>query len=284
MRDAEALDAGRSPEVVVADLERRAIRSETPCGDGAMVWRAWGEGEPLLLLHGAHGSWTHWIRNIEALSARRRVLAPDLPGYGESAVPPRPADGESFAEVIAAGLERLVGHEAPIDVVGFSLGGVLSGALAANAPQLVRRLIVVDAGGLDTPGGDVRGRPVRQLEGEALREAHRYNLLGLMLHDPASVDELALHIQALNVPRARVSPKNLVVPDRLLAVLPRVRAPIDAIWGEFDVAHPDPDLQLAVLRRFHPGTTMTVLAGAGHWAMYERAAAFNAAVLGLLGL
>ena len=147
MRDTEAPAAGRSPDAVVADLERRAIRSETPCGEGAMVWRAWGEGEPLLLLHGAHGSWTHWIRNIGALSARRRVLAPDLPGYGESAVPPRPDDGESFAEAIAAGLERLVGHEAPIDVVGFSLGGVLAGALAATAPHLVRRLIVVDAGG-----------------------------------------------------------------------------------------------------------------------------------------
>jgi pimeloyl-ACP methyl ester carboxylesterase len=284
MKDMEVADLARSPEAVVADLERRSQRHETPCGDGVMVWRAWGEGEPLLLMHGAHGSWTHFIRNVDALSATRRLLVPDLPGYGDSAVPPRPGDGASFAEAIAAGLERLVGHEAPIDVVGFSFGGVIGGHLAADAPHLVRRLILVDAGGLATPGGEVRGRPVRQLQGEELREAHRYNLLGLMLRHEASVDDLALHIQALNIPRARVSPKDLVVPDKLLASLPRVRAPIDAIWGEFDVAHPDPDLQLQVLRRFQPDATMTVIEGAGHWPMYERPDAFNAAVGRLLGV
>jgi pimeloyl-ACP methyl ester carboxylesterase len=249
-----------------------------------MVWRAWGQGEPLLLLHGAHGAWTHWIRNIEALAQSRRVLVPDLPGYGESAVPPRPDEGASFAETIAAGLERLVGGSAPIDVIGFSLGGVLAGAMAANFPHLVRYLILVDAGGLDTPHGDIRSTSVRQLTGEAARAAHRYNLLGLMLRHEDSVDELALHIQALNIPLARVSPKNLVAPNRLLAVLPRVTCRIDAIWGEFDTAHPDPRLQLDVIRRTHPETTMTVLEGAGHWAMYERADAFNAAAKRLLGL
>jgi pimeloyl-ACP methyl ester carboxylesterase len=235
------------------------------------------------MLHGAHGSWTHWIRNIDTLAAHRRLLIPDLPGYGDSAVPADPGDGASFAAAIAAGLEALVGDAAPIDVVGFSLGGVLAGTMAADFAHLVRRLILVDAGGLDTPSGDVRGTPVRGLEGEALREAHRYNLLGLMLREEASVDDLALHIQGLNVPRARVSPKNLVVPDRLLVNLPRVRCRIDAIWGEFDTPHPDTDLQLAVLRRTHPEATITVLSGAGHWAMYERAEAFNAAVLHLLG-
>jgi pimeloyl-ACP methyl ester carboxylesterase len=282
MRDMQ--DAGAAPEAVLAALEARADSFETPCGDGAMVWRVWGAGEPLLMLHGAHGSWTHWIRNIQPLAAHRRLLIPDLPGYGDSAVPPRPDDGASFAAAIAQGLEALVGDAAPIDVVGFSLGGVLAGALAADFPHLVRRLILVDAGGLDTPSGDVRGAPVRGLAGEALREAHRYNLLGLMLRDDASVDDLALHVQGLNVPRARVSPKALVVPDRLLVNLPRIRCPIDAIWGEFDTPHPDTDLQLAVLRRTHPEATMTVLEGAGHWAMYERAEAFNAAVLRLLGV
>jgi pimeloyl-ACP methyl ester carboxylesterase len=283
MKDMEVAQLARSPEVVVADLEQRGARYETPCGDGVVVWRAWGEGEPLLL-HGAHGSWTHFIRNVDALAATRRVLVPDMPGYGDSAMPPRPDDGASFAEAIAAGLERLVGDSAPIDVVGFSFGGVIGGHLAADAPHLVRRLILVDAGGLGTPAGEIRNTSVRQLEGEALREAHRYNLLGLMLRHEASVDDLALHIQALNIPRARVNPRDLVVPDRLLANLPRIRAPIDAIWGEFDAAHPDPELQLQVLRRFQLAATMTVIEGAGHWPMYERPNAFNAAVGRLLGV
>src|SRR3546814_1155899 len=50
----------------------------TPCGDGQMVWRLWGEGPPLVLLHGGSGSWTHWFRNIPALARRYRVIAADL--------------------------------------------------------------------------------------------------------------------------------------------------------------------------------------------------------------
>jgi len=74
----------------------------------------------------------------------------------------------------------------------------------------------------------------------------------------------------------------LVVPDKLRAVLHRVQAPIDAIWGEFDAPHPDPAAQLAVLRQFQPGVQMTVIQGAGHWPMYERPEAFNAALLAAL--
>ncbi|MCD6078130.1 MAG: alpha/beta hydrolase fold protein, partial [Ramlibacter sp.] len=63
-----------------------ASRHVTPAGEGDVVWHAWGAGAPLVLLHGGSGSWTHWIRNVEALAvAGRRVLVPDLPGFGDSA-------------------------------------------------------------------------------------------------------------------------------------------------------------------------------------------------------
>ncbi|TAL02292.1 MAG: alpha/beta fold hydrolase, partial [Rhodospirillaceae bacterium] len=124
-----------APDSIVADFERRARRYETPCGDGTLVWRTWGPdgntgggtGSPLLLLHGAHGSWAHWIRNIDCLAGFRQVWVPDLPGFGESAPPPRVDDGESFAEMIAAGLHQLIAKNLPVDVVGFSMGGVLAG-------------------------------------------------------------------------------------------------------------------------------------------------------------
>ena len=58
---------GRS---LVEALAGAATVHETPCGDGAMRWREWGRGETLVLLHGGFGSWLHWVRNIEALSAR----------------------------------------------------------------------------------------------------------------------------------------------------------------------------------------------------------------------
>jgi len=282
MSEIAAQSLKAAPETLVADLERKARRVTSPCGDGELVWRIWGSGPPLLLLHGAHGSWAHWIRNIDALSQRRRLIVPDLPGYGESAAPPKPDDGASFAGALADGLRGSLGVAAPIDVAGFSLGGVLAGALAADAPDLVRRLILIDAGGLGLQSGPTKTQPVRMLKGEALRQTHRANLLTLMLHAPEAADELAVYLQTKNVPLARVNPIGLVVPDKLRAVLHRVQAPIDAIWGEFDAPHPDPAAQLAVLRQFQPGVQMTVIQGAGHWPMYERPEAFNAALLAAL--
>ena len=57
-----------SPADIVARLASQARVVRTPCGDGNMVWRVWGRGEPLVLFHGGSGSWTHWIRNIPELA------------------------------------------------------------------------------------------------------------------------------------------------------------------------------------------------------------------------
>ncbi len=269
------------PAAVVADFERRARRFETPCGDGALVWRAWGSGPPVLLTHGSHGAWSHWIRNIDALAAERTVWAPDLPGYGDSAMPPR-EDQAAISDALAVGLRQLVAPDLPVDIVGFSFGGVAAAYLAAAHPKLVRRLILVDTGGLDTPMGVVELQRVRGLEGDARRAALRDNLLGLMLHHPGSADALALHLQELNGFRGRLNPASLVLPDKLLEVLPRISAQVDAIWAEHDRPHPDPAVQEAALRRLKPDLDFQVIPDAGHWAMYEQPAAFNRTVLDLL--
>lgn len=273
--------ADAQPAAIVADFERRTRRFETPCGDGSLVWRSWGSGPPVLLAHGGHGAWSHWIRTIDALAADRTVWALDLPGLGESAAPPR-EDHETISEVIAAGLRQLIGAELPLDIVGFSFGGVVCAHLAAFHPELVRRLIVVDTGGLDLPMGRIDVRGIRGLGDAERRAVLRANLLSLMLHDPASVDELALYLQETNVARARIKAEKLVLPDKLLHILPRVTVQLDAIWGEHDQPHPDPQAQAAVFRRFHPDLEMRVIPGAGHWAMYENAAAFNRTVRDLL--
>ena len=46
-----------------------------------------GEGEPLLLVHGLGGCWQSWLENIPHFARRRRVIALDLPGFGESPMP-----------------------------------------------------------------------------------------------------------------------------------------------------------------------------------------------------
>ena len=70
------------PDECVARLKGAAEIAHTPCGKGTVVWHIWGDGDPLLLLHGNHGSWTHWIKNIPFFSERYRVFVPDALGWG----------------------------------------------------------------------------------------------------------------------------------------------------------------------------------------------------------
>ncbi len=271
------------PAERVAAVAARARRVETPCGDGSLVWRIWGEGEPLVLGHGAQGAWSHWIANIDALAAKRTVIAVDMPGHGDSAMPAT-LDHEGISAVLAEGLRRIVPDRLPVDLVGFSFGGISFAYLAALHPGLVRRLVLVGTGGLGTPLGAVSLGRVGGLAGEERKAALKANLLGLMLHAPPSADDLAVHLLESNAAAARLpNAAELVLPDRLAKILPRIAVPVDAIWGEFDRPHPDPALQEAVIRRTHPRCDFRVIADAGHWVMYEQPEAFDATLLDMLG-
>lgn len=262
------------PPAEITQLERSAARHETRCGEGTMVWRTWGEGPPVLLLHGSHGSWMHWVRNIPALATGRQVWVPDLPGYGESAPPPVITSPQSHAAVLATGL-RALGIDA-IDVVAFSLGALLGSHLAAAEPGLVRRLVLVDVGGLGTFMRFADLSPLRGLEVDSDEwwQAQHRNLMSMMLHDEASVDDVALWAYAKSQqPTSRVHFE--LVPDKLVRVLPQITAQIDAIWGEHDWPHPDPSANGEVLRNVQPQAEVRVVPGAGHWAMFEGATAFN---------
>ena len=75
------------PAVFLDRLERTATRTETPCGDGTMVWRSWGEGPVLVLFHGGAGSWRHWAHNIDVLSAAVSPAGARSAGAGRIRVP-----------------------------------------------------------------------------------------------------------------------------------------------------------------------------------------------------
>ena len=99
------------PAAFLDRLERTAWRTETPCGDGTMVWRSWGDGPVLVLFHGGAGSWRHWAHNIDVLSREYRLLVPDLPGLGESAFPPVGDDAMQVAQIVARGIGIVLGED-----------------------------------------------------------------------------------------------------------------------------------------------------------------------------
>jgi pimeloyl-ACP methyl ester carboxylesterase len=269
------------PVEELAALEARARRVETPCGDGTLVWRIWGSGPPLVLGHGGQGAWSHWVRNIEALARHHTVIAPDLPGHGDSAMPAS-VDHDVISADIAAAMRLLLPKNSLAEFAGFSFGGAVFTHFAARYPQFVRRVIIIGTGGLDTPHGHIDLGRVGGLQGEERRAAIKRNLLGLMLHHGETVDEMAMHLLVANGRQARLPVVDLVLPDKVALALPQLSVPIDAIWGEFDRPHPDPAVQEAVLRRAQPDCHFRVIAGAGHWAMYEKPETFNVALLDML--
>src|SRR5580698_11023255 len=107
-------------KALVARIAAEAQRVESPCGDGSLVWRIWGSGPPLVLLHGGYGSWMHWIRNIPVLSREFTVIAPDLPGLGDSATPPEPWTAEGLAAIVVAGLGIVLPEGEKPHMAGFS--------------------------------------------------------------------------------------------------------------------------------------------------------------------
>jgi pimeloyl-ACP methyl ester carboxylesterase len=271
------------PAAIIAGYEARARRVDTPCAGGTIAWRIWGDATaaPLVVGHGGQGAWSHWIRNLDQLSSERLLIAVDLPGHGDSAMP-APEDHRGISAALAAGLREILGAR-KADLAGFSFGGCAFAHLAAYYPELVRRLIIIGTGGLDTPHGHVHLGRVAGLQGEERKAMLRSNLLGLMLHHPESADELAQHLLVVNARKARLAQvPELVIPDRLVKILPQVNLPVDAIWGEHDRPHPVPALQEQAIRRTHPNCDFRVIADAGHWVMYERPEAFNAALLDMV--
>lgn len=279
-----------SPFSSTLDVLAGAMRLGTPCGDGELVWHAWGPvdspREPLVLLHGGSGSWTHWVRNVEALAASGRyVLVPDLPGFGDSAMPPDGVDADALPAPLEAGLAKLVGAR-PCIFVGFSFGGLTAGLLAARYPERVAALVVVGAPALGLASRRLQGlRAWRHLAEEQERRAvHRFNLGVLMLFHPESIDEQAIDIQAANVPRDRLPGRRLAFTRALAEAMQQIRCPVHALYGWEDSLYQGrQELLEKTFRAASPSLqTFEFISDAGHWVHYERAEAFNAALLTVL--
>ncbi|MEG1456446.1 MAG: alpha/beta fold hydrolase, partial [Comamonas sp.] len=126
-------DEIQAAAALIADCDRRATHHVLDLGGCETRWRVWGSGTPLVLIHGGHGAWTHWIRNIEALAAHFRVIVPDLAGFGDSAdfaaAAHAPERLELLVESLRLGVEHLA-PEGPLHLAGFSFGGAVAGLLA----------------------------------------------------------------------------------------------------------------------------------------------------------
>ncbi|MBT5664388.1 MAG: alpha/beta hydrolase [Rhodospirillaceae bacterium] len=286
MHDAKSIfDSGLEPAEIEAFFEDSAERATTPCGDGEMVWRMWGDGPPLVMLHGGYGSWRHWIRNILPLGAHYRLYVPDIPGLGDSATVPAPYDADSIAKIISDGLDAILPAPARFHLTGFSFGGLIGGHVSAQQGERNDRLVLVAPGGL---GITIQKNVVLKKTHQTAQptdelERHRQNLAALMFANPDKIDDLAIYLQIESVNRARTKSRQIAVTDALRRTLPSIKATMDSIHGGEDASNYGQTSEREKLfRLIQPNTDFRIIPSAGHWVMYETPEAFNATLLELL--
>ncbi|NJM05825.1 alpha/beta fold hydrolase [Candidatus Gracilibacteria bacterium] len=221
-----------------------------------------GEGEPLLLLHGLAGSGRWWARNSAALARHFEVYALDLPGFGRSCSA-RPFALADIAKQLIAWMDHR--RIARAHVVGHSMGGFVAASLAADAPQRVNRLVLVDAAIAATPQRSSLDmcetlRTLPFLPGQ---------LLDIFKHELYDGDLRTV----LAATRAMF---NSDLPTRLA----RIVAPSLIVWGENDPMVPrEVGVQLARTLR---ARRMALIRHAGHLPMWEQPIAFNRVLLDFL--
>jgi len=269
---------------ILLALQTRAERITIEVDGVPQIWHVWNRShpQPLVLLHGGSGSWTHWVRNIDALAQHHAVWAMDLPGMGDSALPPDAKDADDIAPWVAQAMAQvLAGKAGPL--MGFSFGGLTAGFVAAHHPELVSRLLLVGVPGLGMFGDALPLRGFLPDMDQGQRDAvHRHNLMSIMLAHEASLGDQALEIQELNVVRDRLRRRRIARSTVMLELQCMWRCPVHALWGALDalylkhLASAPERLAQCDLR------DLTLLDNTGHWANYENANAFNAWALAQL--
>lgn len=269
---ADNAECADGPEQAVAAREARGGRHDLLFNGSRICWRLWGSGEPLVLIHGGHGSWLHWLEVIDPLAELATVACLDLPGFGESDPLPGAADPADLAEAAAAGVAVLFGGATSVHLAGFSFGGVVAAHLAARLGGRVKSLSLIGSGGLGgRPDLTMKSRK-RGMSAAEIAAVHRHNLATLMIADPRRVDELAVLIQRRNTRRApAVVSRRFSLTPMLVDVLKSVVCPVFAIWGEKDATlGPFLSTKVAGLREASPDAVVEWIPDCGHWAMYEQ--------------
>ena len=243
-----------------------------------------GEGEPLLLIHGGHGSWVHWIANIDMLAEHRRVLALDLPGFGDSADPGGLLQLADYAAVVSALIATLDLRN--VALAGFSFGTLVAATAAVAEPRLVTSLVLVNPPGVGERTAAALALPQRLSDlakEQGLCAGVTGTLKEMMLYNHERISEDLVFLIADCVTRTRYPTRKLSRQSKMIPILENVRQRTMVIFGEKDPYHcHDLDGRGERINRALGAPATRVIASASHWVQYDRPDHFNQTLLGFL--
>ncbi len=233
-----------------------------------------GTGQAAIFVHGLGGSIESWTDNIDGLSKEIRVIALDLPGFGQSDKPRMNYTIKFYRDFLASFIEQL---QLRATLVGSSLGGQIAAELAIARPDLVQRLVLISpAGALPASfkGSPALKRYVQVTKAKSVEQVKR----ALFSVDGKPVDDAYARMvfERLSMPGASAAFLSALVgsarASRLNSRLHKIRAPTLLLWGKEDAMIPvkfiDPFVKMKNCR-------ITMLEGCGHRPHVERPALFN---------
>jgi pimeloyl-ACP methyl ester carboxylesterase len=241
-----------------------------------------GAGPAVVLLHGFASSIYTWKEVLPILARDHDVVALDLPGFGQSDCPPDLSFDE-YPAVVLRLLDRL--GLARVTLVGNSMGGGVAAVVAAQSPDRVERLVLIDAAGFNLqenkrpwpirivgspPVATVLDRmPLRRLLVEA---SLRQVFFDDSLVTAERIDEYLVPILRPATPQAIRSllASRSLRPDAVQRLLPRVTVPVLVLWGREDEWIPVADADRFALAL--PQARVVILDRCGHMPQEEQPA------------
>ena len=249
-------------------------RKEITLADGThMVYLEGGSGAPLLLVHGFGADKDNFTRVARFLTPHYRVIAPDLVGFGESAHRGDvdyhyAAQAERLhAFVQALGLQR-------IDLGGNSMGGGIAMSYAAQHPQEVASLWLIDCAGIAEAPPSELARIVTTTGANPLmitQESDYPAFIRFVMSDPPWIPGSVMDVLA----RERIANQALerevfrqIATDSVSTAVAGLRTPTLVVWGEEDRALSVGTVP--VLQQLLPNAQAIVMPHVGHAPMIER--------------
>lgn len=236
-----------------------------PVNDIQMYYAIYGEGEPLILLHGGLGNADYFANQIPAFSAQYRVIAVDSRGHGRSTVTETPIGYSLMASDVLALMDYLEIESAYL--VGWSDGGIIGLDIAINHPERLRKLVAYGANYV--PSG------VKEDVGEnATFNAYVERALAdyaVLSPAPDNVDAFLENIGNMWATEPNFTEEQMR----------GITVPILFLDGwEEEAIYPAHDYEMAELV---PGAELTLMPDVGHFAMFATPEMFNSIVLNYLG-
>lgn len=227
-----------------------------------LYYAVWGDGPPVILLHGGAGNGDHWANQVPALAAKFKVIVVDSRGHGRSTRDDKPMSYALMADDVVALMKELKLEKAAM--VGWSDGGATALDLAIRYPEHVSKLVAY---------------------------ATNYNLAGMKSGGGAAFNA---YFARCSADYAKLSPtpkgyKGLhdalrpmwrSQPNYTKEQIAGIHVPTLVLDGEHDEIIRQE--QVREMAKLIAGAKLVLVPDASHFALFQQPAAFNAAVLDFL--